>query len=379
MSRNAEIKSLLNQGYSWVMVHLPGVLLSFCTSEIDLNAVPACDFLKSANAEKQCGLRKYSGKRVFFLWIVVLCFAGIVKAQEVSVSARTDTSVILIGDQIGFTLQAEAENSYALELPVLSDSLSLNIRVLSRIQADTTEVGTRRKIIHRYLITSFDSGLFEIPSLPFIIKRGDFSDTLHSTPVFLAVNYPPTDTLSHIFDIKPPLNVPYTLMDYLRIILPVLIILLIIYLAIRYVQYRKGKKTGPTDQKRPAEPAHVIALRELDRLKEEKLWQQGLIKEYYTRLTEIIRRYIEQRFQVPAMEQTSSEILQSMKSFVLDEDTQHALQELLTLADMVKFARELPLPDENESNMLNAYVFVNHTREGYSSVNLEENNQMGDR
>jgi len=315
------------------------------------------------------------GKTLLCIGLTVFLFVNKTFAQEAEIKVKTDTSAILIGDQIGLTLEVDAEKTYQVEFPALNDSLTPSIRVVRRIQADTLMTGTRQKIIHRYLITSFDSGLFEIPSLPFRLNRGNNTDTLFSTPVQLSVTYPPTDTIPTLFDIKKPLPAPYTLEDYLRIILPVLLAALIIFLIIKYVKRKRTLRDKQAEPEKPSEPAHVIALRELDRLKEEKLWQQGLVKEYYTRLTEIIRRYIEQRFHVPAMEQTSTEILQSMKPFVLEEDTLRALQELLLLADMVKFARELPMPDENESNMLNAYVFVNHTIEGHTPGNVTANNQ----
>ncbi len=313
-------------------------------------------------------------KCLLFIWLAGLFSMDAVIAQKALINVKTDTSAILIGDQIGFTLEADADNTYKVAFPQLSDSLTPNIRVVRRIQADTIMVGARYKIIHRYLITSFDSGLFEIPSFPFRIYNSNSADTLFSAPLALSVSYPPTDTIPTMFDIKAPLPAPYTLEDYLRIILPVLLAVLIILFLVKYVKRKKKYGDKKDKQEKPSEPAHVVALRELDRLKEEKLWQQGFIKDYYTRLTEIIRRYIERRFNVPAMEQTSTEILHSMKPFILEDDTLRALQELLSLADMVKFARELPMPDENESNMLNAYVFVNHTAEGNNSANVTANN-----
>lgn len=313
-------------------------------------------------------------KILLYIGLSFFLFVNKTLAQVAVINVKTDTSTILIGDQIGLTLEVDAEKTYKVEFPHLFDSLTPNIRIVRSIQADTLMSGTHQKIIHRYLITSFDSGIFEIPSFPFILNKGNITDTLFSTPLQLTVSYPPTDTIPTIFDIKKPLPAPYTMEDYLRIILPILLSALIIFLIIKYVKQKNTCRGKQAEADKPSEPAHIIALRELDRLKEEKLWQQGLIKEYYTRLTEIIRRYIERRFHIPAMEQTSTEILQSMKPFALEEDTLKALQELLLLADMVKFARELPMPDENESNMLNAYVFVNHTIEGNTSEKVTANN-----
>ena len=113
---------------------------------------------------------------------------------------------------------------------------------------------------------------------------------------------------------------------------------------------------------RPQEPAHVIALRELDRLREEKLWQRSEFKTYYTRLTEIIRQYIERRYGIPAMEMTSYEILDAWKlEEQPEEDLAAQLNRLLNLADLVKFAKEKPLASDNEENLERAYEFVKRT------------------
>ena len=113
---------------------------------------------------------------------------------------------------------------------------------------------------------------------------------------------------------------------------------------------------------RPLEPAHVIAFRELDRLKEEKIWNRGMVKEYYTRLTEITRKYIERQFDIPAMESTTEEILDAFKRANLDDNLlNEMLKELLELADLVKFAKEDPLPVDNQTNLNNAYIFVQKT------------------
>jgi len=107
----------------------------------------------------------------------------------------------------------------------------------------------------------------------------------------------------------------------------------------------------------------VVALRELDKLSQEKLWQKNEFKEYYTRLTAIIRIYLEKRFHIPAMEETSYEILQDWKQHhEAVPGLYDMLKQLLNLADLVKFAREKPLPSDNEVNLDNAYEFVRRTK-----------------
>ena len=126
--------------------------------------------------------------------------------------------------------------------------------------------------------------------------------------------------------------------------------------------YRQRKLDPEIFSIKPQEPAHVVAFRDLDRLKESKLLETGEVKQFYTRLTEISRIYIERQYGIPALERTTDEILDAFRKSntegsILDE----MLRELLELADLVKFAKEDPLPMENQTNLNNAYLFVQKT------------------
>jgi hypothetical protein len=112
----------------------------------------------------------------------------------------------------------------------------------------------------------------------------------------------------------------------------------------------------------PKIPAHITALEKLEKLKEQKLWQEGKIKLYYSSMTDILREYIENRFRIQAMEQTTDEILFGFRNAAVDEESKTKLKQVLTLADLVKFAKEQPLPDENETSLKNVYDFVNGTK-----------------
>jgi hypothetical protein len=128
-----------------------------------------------------------------------------------------------------------------------------------------------------------------------------------------------------------------------------------------YVRRRNNKPIFRSPK--PADPPHVVALRELDKLRSEKLWQNNRTKDYYIRLSDIIRTYIEGRFGVTAMEMTSDEIIEGMRfSGFEDNNLINRLRNLFTLSDLVKFAKAQPLPDENETAMLDAYLFVNNTK-----------------
>jgi hypothetical protein len=285
-----------------------------------------------------------------------------VQAQEFSVQQVLDTSIIRLGEQAHLEISLQYRQDYQVKLPALQDSLPKGVELLAIALKDSAVKDRQVRLKYLVLITSFDSGMYLIPSMDYVFFRNGKTDTLHTIPLGLQVVKPVVDSSKEIYDIKPPLQAPFTLEEIMFWSGLVIFSLMVITIAVIFIR-RMLRKQPVLASLKPQDPPDLVALRELDRLKEMKLWQQGKTKEYYTRLTEIVRLYIEYRFNVPALEQTSSEILHSLRFTALeDESTFLALKQLLELADLVKFAKVLPLPDENEGNLLNAYVFVNRTR-----------------
>ncbi len=314
-------------------------------------------------------------------WLAFLIFmlnATFMFAQQNVVNASLDTSRLLIGDQTYYSIRLTSARGTQVDWPVLRDSSIKGMEVLRTLAVDTLKnegnAITRRA---RYLITSFDSGHHVIPEQQMVVHAASESDTITVPALAFDVLSFPVDTTKDIFDIKPPYSAPLTFREILPYLGVLMGMAVLFFLAV-YLFRRLSKNKPIIPVRKPEVPAHVLALQQLDALKEEKLWQQGHVKEYYTRLTDIIRYYIEMRFQVQAMEQTSDEILRSLKSYLVDDDpTFAALNELLVLADLVKFAKALPLPNENESNILNAYLFVNHTMQETRSIAEQEKEAAG--
>lgn len=285
---------------------------------------------------------------------------AVANSQYVEIRAKLDTDRVLIGDQFNLNLSISQPVGTEVRFPDIRDSLAGKIEVLRQGNIDTLVVNDRLELKRKILLTCFDSGLYEIPPLPFGISSADWKDSIFSNPVFLAVNTVPLDSV--IRDVKQPLKVPVSFAEIYPYILVAIVLAAVTYFTVYLLRKRK-KKEPVFASARPQEPAHLIALRELDKLKEEKLWQRSEYKLYYTRLTEIIRNYIERRFNIPAMEQTSYDILQSWKKAGYnDRNLYDILKQLLNLADLVKFAKEKPLPSDNEINLDNAYVFVRNTK-----------------
>jgi len=302
-----------------------------------------------------------------YIIVVCLLLALLVNsrlyAQLIKVTSELNTDSMMIGDQVLYTLRVEAAENVDFRLPAISDTLSKNLEVLFPVSADTTFGDGRRKVEHSYVITGFEEGMQIVPAQHVEYTFNGRTDTALSMPLMMHVYEPVVDTTQAIKPIKPPINTPLTfkeLLPWLGLGLGILLIASLIAVLIR--RYRQRRRDPEIFRMQPKEPAHVIAFRELDRLKEEKLWERGYVKQFYTRLTEITRTYIERQYGIPAMERTTSEILQAFRRSNLEDGLlEEILEELLQLADLVKFAKEEPLPVDNQTNLNNAYLFVQKT------------------
>jgi hypothetical protein len=295
--------------------------------------------------------------------LAMLMVTAMLRAQLISVRTEISSDSLMIGDQVLLTLHVEASDRVNFSMPFPGDSLGRDLEVLFPVSADTSRSGGTIAVDHSYLVTSFESGTHLVPSVPVLYTYNDEIDTARSMPLLIRVYEPEVDTSQQIKAIKPPLNTPVTLAEALPWIGLGAGIWMVGTLAGALVwMYRQKKRDPEIFSLKPQEPAHVVAFRELDRLKGEKLWESGRVKQYYTRLTEITRQYIERLYGIPAMESTTDEILQAFHGSNTDDALlDEMLKGLLELADLVKFAREEPLPVDNQTNLNNAYIFVQKT------------------
>ncbi len=290
----------------------------------------------------------------------------VLAGQEIRITSVPDTSVILIGDQTGFTVTAEIPSGLTAEVTGAGDTLAGKIVVLRRDPRDTTRLtdGSLR-IRDRYLITSFDTGTYSIP--PFFAERvsGDsliryFSE--YSSLTVLRPDIALQDTTDVIFDIVPPRTAPVTFSEVLPWIVIVLIASALVYLLARFLPRNPLKRfVRPVP---PPEPAHIIAMRELQALRGEELWQKGEVKEYYSRLSDILRRYIDNRYGISSPELTTDETVRMLQRAAVTSGVQMSLvKEVLSLSDMVKFAKYVPEAGVHETSYGSALRFVEETRE----------------
>ena len=305
-------------------------------------------------------------RRVYILFSLLFSSAIILPgneaaAQKSQAKATSDTARILIGDHVNIFLELNQPKSSSFLFPVFRDTIIEKVEVLSVSPIDTLELDDRLKLRQHIVVTSFDTGFYVIP--PFLFLDNLNGDSLTSNALPLEVLTMEIDTAKGIADIKLPYDVALGFWEIAPYIFTGLLLLAIgLFLWFYYRKKRMSPEPLPVRVK-PVEPAHIWALRELDQLSREKLWQKGKVKLYHSKLTDIIRTYLEYRFDIKAMEYTTSETIEACSDLQeIREENLSNLQSFLELADLVKFAKWNPLPDENEKSQQIAYDFVLKTK-----------------
>ena len=302
--------------------------------------------------------------QINILIITILLVAKPVFSQEVKADAKLDTNIMLVGDQIGFRIGLTLPQNYIFSWPVFNDTLTGNIEIVKKSKVDTTAINNGLMTIGQdFTITSFDSGYYLIPPISFKYGVADepLSGQVETEPYLLNVFTVEVDTTKSFMPIKGPMEAPYTFAEIFPWILLAIAILLIAGLVIYFLIKKEKNIPLFAPRPKPKLPPHTIALDALDKLRDEKVWQQGHVKKYHTRLTEIVRVYIEDSMEIRAVEMTSLEILGSIRKTGLNKKDIDLLKEILELADLVKFAKFKPQPSENGDSLEWAFDFVKNT------------------
>lgn len=285
--------------------------------------------------------------------------------------AVLDTSKIRVGEQakidIYVTYNAKENKNLKIQWPTVGDTLTGKVEVISVSPIDTTfpdKTNSTKIFQHQQItISVYDSGYYAMPGFKFILNN-DTNNTLFTSPLFIEVHTVPTDTsATKLKDIKPPFEEKFNWRWYINYIywgIGILIVVLII-VAIS-VYYARKQKPQEVEEEKPKIPAHITALAQLEKIKEEKIWKDGKTKEYYSAISDTIRLYIEERFNVNALESTTDEIMTAFRSQVVDKESKDKLQQMLMLSDLVKFAKMTPIEDEHNFTLQNAFDFVNGTK-----------------
>ena len=280
---------------------------------------------------------------------------------NVTFKAKLDSATLIMGRTTALHLEiTQDKNARGFFPGEQADTLSAMVEIAERPAADTTDLGNDRIQINRDLIIqSFDSGLWVIKPIPYVVN----GDTAFCNQLTLKVLPVDVSQMKDIHDIKPVEDVPFNLLDWLpdywwAWLLALLLIISTIWAYNKY--YKKG--INPLKPSRKRLPPYEEAMLNLQNLKAAQLWQQGQEKEYFTGLTDILRVYIDRRFDINAVEMTSSQIIDTLKRNEETKAVNEQLEMILEVADIVKFANARPLADDNEVAYQRAVNFVEATR-----------------
>ena len=303
---------------------------------------------------------KISSYLILPLIFIFSAFLQTLNANNVVMYATMDSSAIWQGEQIAIKLELVQDKDAQVELLIPQNNLTEDLEIINVSKADTIDIKNNRIQIDReIIITSFDSGFYSIPPIKAVLNN----DTFATEPLSLKVVPMQVDEENlDIKDIKNVWSPRFVLFDYIPsyvwiILLVLLLIGVGVYLYIKYFRNRTQQDIIAEAEIIP----HEKALEELYKLKEEKLWQSGQEKLYYTQLIDILREYIDSRFSINAMEMTTTEILASLRANKETKLVEANLKTILEVADFVKFAKMRPLPEDNEASMRNAIKFVEST------------------
>lgn len=286
-------------------------------------------------------------------------------AQPPSVTAKLSADTIWIGDQVNLDLIIDKDIATEVAIPQPKDGkLTEKIEALGNTSLDTISLKNRRvQLRARYTLTSFEPGNYTLSGLPIVVTNNkQVKDTIVSLEILRLVvkTFDIDTTKQQIFDIKEPLKTPLMFSEIKELVIwgaiAAAILAVIIFFVMKWIRNREIKKYG-----KPIDPPHVIAITSLIALSHRKLYQQGKVKEYYSVISDILRFYIEGRYNIIAPEMTTPQIILALKSTLTAKESS-TLEDVLSLSDLVKFAKWIPETEQNEDVYHLAYNFVEQTK-----------------
>ncbi len=281
----------------------------------------------------------------------------------IEVNSAVDTSIITIGDRIKYTLTIEHKTGMRVEQPGAGINLGQfeikDYKIYEPVKKDGYLL-----LRYEYVISVFDTGSFTIPPFPVAYFPADSLGAykiIEASPINIYVRSVIQDDKRELRDIKPPIQIPFNYFFLFSMLAVAILLAVAGYFG--YLFYKKHEQKGYLFRApAPPHPAHEVALEAIEELVKRNLPEQGAYKQFYSEISEIIRRYIEDRYFVQALEETSDEIMQDMKNQDLAEDLYPLLKGFLDLSDLVKFAKYIPDQQENETIIMQARRFVAETK-----------------
>lgn len=311
-------------------------------------------------------------QRIKTILVAIACIVVMGSASaKVTVTAKLDSVNLLMGNMTMLDLEVVQDKGKPGGFPMFKDAdpalgyvgvCGDSIELRTSYKTDTLEIGSGRiQINYKVPVQAFDSGTFRLPEFVYVSERDSARSnvlTLNVVPVKVTAD----DPIAGYAPVAEPEGKKFTdvlpnwLADYWWIILIALALAAGAVWALR-----RYKKEGTVLPKKPQPTPYEAAMRDLRALKAKNLWEQGLEKEYFTRLTDILRTYLDRRFGINAMEMTTREIMERLYESDL-RDKREYMRQILSVADFVKFAKVRPLPADNIAAYENAVRFVEETK-----------------
>lgn len=303
-------------------------------------------------------------RKLVILCTLLLAVVVSVRAQQsLVVEAKIDSTVLWMGEQTAIHLSLTQDAGLQVIFPEIlpKSELVKGVEVLEISQPDTTKIKNNRlHITQDVLVTSFDSGFYYIPPFKYVLDDDTF-ETASLGLKIVPVDIAPDATAADAKEIKTVVDPPFVLWDFVpEWVWAILVVCVVLILAKIFYKPKQTNLVGKMEEVQM--PPYDLAMQGLQELRDSKLWQQGQEKQYYTRLVDILREYIDNRFGINAMEMTSAEIIRALKHNSEMKEVNSYLNDILSMADFVKFAKMRPLPDDNERVMRRAFDFVEMTR-----------------
>ena len=307
----------------------------------------------------------------FLIYLCLGLIPALSSAQNVIVKAELDSMMMWVGQQTGLHVEVACDAGQEVTFPAYRDTIVRGLEILPPVTTDTQYVndGQRMLVTRNYTLTCFDSTLIYIPYIPVTVDGEEYQSNRLAL-AFMSYDIP-EENAKQIFGPKENMNTPVKFYEVKGLafywILAAIAIVAAIYL---FVRYRDDKPIIRRIRIEPKVPAHVRAISDIEELRQSGGPHSEDSKAYYTQLTDILREYINDRFGFNATEMTSYEILEHLEEN-RDKESLSELRDLLSTADMVKFAKFKPMLNENDQNLVNALEFVNDTKIEVSPEELQ--------
>lgn len=278
------------------------------------------------------------------------------------VEIKLDSTNMMIGEQMKMRLEVKYSDKTKVMMPQ-SIKLGEHVEILSDRDSVSKISENEYLITKEMTITSFDSGVYNIAAVPIVFEEeGKYWDTIYSKSIQLTVVSPKIDTTQAFATIK---DIYQENVSFREDVLPIMLVVLGLIVFIVLIWYFSKKKEKNDDEYVEQDiklPAHIIAFKALNELENQQLWQQGKFKTFYSELSYIMREYLENRFEINALESVTDEILINLNPFSIEKLQTENLKNILQTADLVKYAKVKPSEKEHQNMMNLSMEFVQETQ-----------------